>query len=816
MFNIRHSLLAPLCALLLHSCGESPPPGPDLSLPIRINSGGPAIGVPGDPDFWQSDELFVKGGRPAKNAVDHDLSGVNNPAPPAVYERARFGDHIIRINDLPGGRYRVRFHFSDRNRGSRRSMDFSINNNTVINNFNINDSTGLRDKVIIVDTTCEIKPNRPLIIAARKDKGDDVFQSGIEIIPVPPEEDTPVSPAQIATRIREFTGAPARFTWLQGDNGVHYTNPESKVTLMGLDTEDTQGERAILSEPGPFTNPLFTPDGQRIVFSNCRTNTIHAVDWNGENPKDLGPGRASDVWRDPQTGIDWVYTRSHGGESDDPIVRRQLDAPSIEEPVWSNTKNGCNDLPWFQVSADGKRFTDAFPWPACGVGDLVTESWKKVADGCWPSISPDNSYRSFVFHGSHRSISFFDANGTNRRKIAVANIPGQENAKVYHPRWSNHISFFTLTSPQTDPQSDLYLGKFDSTWHRVTDFVRISHNTRADLFGDAWIKPGPNPPPGAVLVGATSTANTDRLPDSPAGLVWRWTNSQSKNESPPLPGESKPTLATLELTGTARYGPHYQLLLEQSLARTPQKTGPRLAKALLDTNAFTLEALITPANLTQSGHILSLGQNIVLSQEQNQLLLELPATDPILITELTSTTPFHILLTHSLSPETAGAWQTNPPFSIGSETWSGSLEHLALFNRLLSPDEIDTKTTDLYDTLGLRLWIPTSTVDARLIESTPTPSLSDIAPYPRALVENVYEVTNHINGPELPSEKFIVLEWAILANTPLPDRPSVGDTRRLALQPLVSHPQLTPEHQTATHSADPTLPTYFHVAPPDK
>ncbi|MEM8953052.1 MAG: hypothetical protein AAGD22_02765 [Verrucomicrobiota bacterium] len=815
IYNTR-LLLTSLCALILASCADPTPPGPNLSLPLRINSGGPTIGEPGDPNFWQSDEPFVKGGTPSKNAVNHDLSGVNNPAPPAVYEHARFGDHILRIDGLPGGRYLVRFHFSDRQRGAKRSMDFTINNRTVISNFNVNDSTGKRDKAIIVDTSRDLKPNKPLIIAARKDKGDDVFTSGVEIIPLPRLETAPASPAEIGARIREFTSAPARFTWLQGDDGVHYTNPDSMVTLMGLDTEDGQGERIILSKAGPYTNPLFTPDGQRLVYSNCRTDTIHVIDWNGENRQDLGPGRASDIWRDPDTEIVWVYTRSHGGESDDSIVRRQLNDPSIEEPVWSITRNGCNDLPWFQVSADGTRFTDAFPWPACGVGDLLSESWEKLVDGCWPSIAPDNSYRSFIFHGSHRSISFFDAYGTNRRKIAVANIPGQENAKVYHPRWSNHISFFTLTSPQTDPQSELYLAKFDPTWHRVTGFARITHNTRADLFGNAWIKPDSTPPPGAVLIGATSSANSEPPLPPPSGLAWQWTNAQSKNESPPLPGETNPTLATLELTGTARYGPHYQLLLEHSSARTPSETGPRLAQALHDAGAFTLEALVTPASLTQSGPILSLGQNIVLYQEKNQLFLRLPAESPILITELTSTTPFHVLFAHSFSPEIADSWESDPPLVIGSETWSGSLEHVAFFNRLLSPDEIDTKTTDLYDTLSLRLWIPTSIVNARLIESTPTPSLSNIAPYRRALVENVYEITDHVYGPEIPSKKIIAREWAILANTPLPNRPSVGDTVQLALQPLDSHPQLTPEHQTAAHSADPTLPTFFNIALPTK
>src|ERR1700722_8546366 len=53
--------------------------------------------------------------------------------------------------------------------------------------------------------------------------------------------------ADTATDIRNFTGAPTRVVWIQdaGDKANVYSEHPS-IRLMGYDTEDGKGERAIL------------------------------------------------------------------------------------------------------------------------------------------------------------------------------------------------------------------------------------------------------------------------------------------------------------------------------------------------------------------------------------------------------------------------------------------------------------------------------------------------------------------------------------------------------------------------------------------
>lgn len=115
---------------------------------------------------------------------------------------------------------------------------------------------------------------------------------------------------------------------------------------MGLDTEDGQGERKIIPNDAAYSKPLFTPNGQQIVFSDMKKRKVFVIDWNGENLRDLGAGLASDVWRDPKTEIDWVYVRI-GSETKSTIVRRELAKPKKDETIWKRSESGHKGVPWF-------------------------------------------------------------------------------------------------------------------------------------------------------------------------------------------------------------------------------------------------------------------------------------------------------------------------------------------------------------------------------------------------------------------------------------------------------------------------------------
>ena len=91
---------------------------------------------------------------------------------------------------------------------------------------------------------------------------------------------------------------------------------------MAFDTGG-KGERQLVPA-GEHYNPLIAPSGRQVIYT-ATTNgklRIHGVDWNGENSRVLGEGFALWPWRDPATGIDWVYAGSAGGNDGDGRDRR--------------------------------------------------------------------------------------------------------------------------------------------------------------------------------------------------------------------------------------------------------------------------------------------------------------------------------------------------------------------------------------------------------------------------------------------------------------------------------------------------------------
>src|SRR5262245_48979805 len=70
--------------------------------------------------------------------------------------------------------------------------------------------------------------------------------------------------------IEEATGAHTRVVWVE-DKSPQQTDVLArgkKLVLMGLDTRDGKGERAILPAVRNYAKPLITPDGRRVVYSD--------------------------------------------------------------------------------------------------------------------------------------------------------------------------------------------------------------------------------------------------------------------------------------------------------------------------------------------------------------------------------------------------------------------------------------------------------------------------------------------------------------------------------------------------------------------
>ncbi|MEO2002619.1 MAG: LamG-like jellyroll fold domain-containing protein [Candidatus Poribacteria bacterium] len=293
------------------------------------------------------------------------------------------------------------------------------------------------------------------------------------------------SPAEagVESAVRDLTGARTRLVWVHDEGGAH--------AVYGVDTDDGAGIRRIATDVRTYAKPMFTTDGTRVVFTRRSENAVYVVNWDGSGLRRAVSGFASDVWRDPETNIEWLYVRSGDGSHTNPLLRYPLDDPSTSDTVWQQTASGHEQVPWYTLSHDGTRAVDAFPWPPCGIATLTGEpTWREYTNGCWPSIAPDDSYRMFVFNGDHRTVTMFDADAQNRRSVRINTAPGVDGAEVYYPRWSTHPQFMTMTGPTMgEAPAELYIGRFNESFTAMDGWVRITDNDTADMEGDAWIEP---------------------------------------------------------------------------------------------------------------------------------------------------------------------------------------------------------------------------------------------------------------------------------------------------------------------------------------
>jgi hypothetical protein len=171
--------------------------------------------------------------------------------------------------------------------------------------------------------------------------------------------------------------------------------------------------------------------------------------------------------------------------------------PEVSELVWNQTLVGEE----FQVSRDGRRASGVFPWPEAGVVELPNGRHIGVGTGCWASMAPDDSYRLWYFDGAHRNLTLVETVAGRSWKVNISRAPGIDGFEVYHPRWSNHARFLTMTGPYAAGSDgnrirgggaavEVYVGRFADDWSEVERWVRVTNNLRADFYPDVWLDTG--------------------------------------------------------------------------------------------------------------------------------------------------------------------------------------------------------------------------------------------------------------------------------------------------------------------------------------
>jgi hypothetical protein len=314
-----------------------------------------------------------------------------------------------------------------------------------------------------------------------------------------------------SSAVRELAGGHARIVWAQQQEDCKdFVGVTSDFKLMAMDTDDGRGERAVFDRTGSFCAPMITPAGDRIIYSDLTDFTVHVVDWDGTNDRVLGPGFGCGVWADPHSGEEWVFIRPEKhivwNSKSRPVTAHLVDEPAKSRLIWDKTNVSRN---WFQLSADGTRAAAAAPWPKCGFLTLPNGEFTQVDKGCWTAMTPDNTYRMWVFQGDHRHIHVYDKNGERISSVIVNGAEGINGYEVYHPRLGNNGRLLTLTGPfsegrtDTCPEGDtenriprggrnieLYVGLLDEDFTKVERWVKATNNEYADFFGDIWVEEG--------------------------------------------------------------------------------------------------------------------------------------------------------------------------------------------------------------------------------------------------------------------------------------------------------------------------------------
>jgi hypothetical protein len=642
-----------------------------------------------------------------------------------------------------------------------------------------------------------------------------------------------------------FVGRRARLVWVQdhGDGTDTFARGD-RLRLMALDTHDGRGERPVVDVLDNYTKPLVTPAGDRIVYSSRRTGEAFVVGWDGTGRRRLARGFALDVWRDPESDIEWAYIGEGDPRADDPayapIRRVRIDRPDVSEVVWTAPPASENH---FQLSRDGRRAGGQFPWPFCGVADLAARRWTRMGDGCWTSIAPDDSYRLWIFDGAHRSLTIVD--GEERWVVPVNTAPGVEGLEVYHPRWSSDVRFFVVTGPYRVGAGgnrirgggegvEIFVGRFDQGL-RAVDWARATRNDRADFFPDLWVEPDEEPP-GAGGAGAASARRDEggaAWPFERRGLVYVWENKAAANE---VAGPDGPVAWRTEPRGLARYG----RFLEMRPAGghfTVEGLGPALGRAVGQARALAVEMLVTPENVAQEAPIVTIGADgrPVLQVWQAGRSLAVVAGErrvPAGEVRLEGGHAVHVavgLAGDRLSLFAGGrpvlvrtsfdeAVEPGTPLDVrlggagpDGASWAGCLEAVAIWNRPLEAAEVARRAETLRARVAARRPIEPLVVVAEPVEPAPVPAPREILPYRRALVVTKYRVLEVVKG-RYESETIEAAHWAILDGRVLPGavrRP--GARFRLVLEPYDAHPELEGERLTFGSGAMP-IDLYYDVS----
>jgi len=657
--------------------------------------------------------------------------------------------------------------------------------------------------------------------------------------------------------LEQLTNSHTRVVWIQEQGkGADTYGFGQNFKLMGYDSRDGKNERALLPDTENFYKPILTPDGKNVVVSSRTRHEIYLVDFNTGKRKNLGKGVAVDVWKNQSTGKTWVYAVSGDGSENKyltthPLIRFPLKKPKKRQLIWKKTH-----LSWsnFDLSRDGKFAGGLFPWPHAGILIFEENIWKKYGKGCWTALSPDNSAILWVFDGLHRNLNFVNPFTAQFWTTNINNGPGIEGFEVYHPRWSNHVRFLTMTGPYVEGEGgnkingggekvEIHVGKFSADLKSVESWVQVTHNSLADFYPDVWLASGSQSTFGAVEVKTAlipKTTQSTNWPANPEQLVFVWQDVLAENK---LADNS--LLGFTQLGVTPKERARFNRFLEMDLNKAGFLAAYPSRKAMIaikKADGFGLEFLFTPDATTTDnvGSIIRLQDNagdiLGFSQTGRNLTLEIPGIkDPgqLKLTDfLQDHRPEHIFLSilgkqvkiYSNGRLLKNISLAKDPFSSRQDCQllfgqpektgtgvNGALSHIALYGNAPKEQIILQNSQLVTGALEARPDVETIRFKGKLVEVSKVPEPDSLGAYRQALVVNRYQITGQ-QPKGYPEKEILVAQWAVLDRAILPETKDfkVGWDVKMNVEKFDLHPELEGE-RLMMDMFDPDLDLYYQI-----
>ncbi len=678
-------------------------------------------------------------------------------------------------------------------------------------------------------------------------------------------DDIPDNPRITATeplsrKIEEFVGGQAKMVWArQGKN----TKPDifaryDGLELWGIDTRDGKGARKILPEQSNYARPLISPSGNDIIFTHSGYHkksgsdltyfkpAIFRVHWDGRHLEKLADGYAVDVWRDPETSVEWVYAvhlipSERGTPIGDRIDRFKLLDPGEREVVWDQSEVGTENI---QLSRDGTRASGLFPWPDAGVLHIGEQRKAVYQNGCWPSLAPDNSYLAWVFDGAHKNLQMFADEGEEKWDVALDRAPGIDGHETYHPRWSNHVRFLTMTGPYTGKtigRSDAigieaYIGRFDEEMKTIEAWLTVTDDGQGDFFPDLWInyvEPEDSPSTADAKKEKEKKKSTRTTPErdwpvTGLPLVFLWENRKTDN----LAGEGEDLRECgVEARDGARFGPWFDMRVDGGYFQADRESSKAVARQFGGLHKeFTLEVLATPFSADQDGIVIG-NEQFQLKQRDGEWVYvgSEPQPAKLWIGHANPGEPNHLVVafdgadymvmhngkkvnqgTKDLTDVEMLAGRRGLNFGSG---WEGSIEAVSIAPGWLDESRIEASWEHLRKKVGDREPIPRVRLRGKLIEMTADRPVEALDTYQRGLLAYLYEVEEVLEG-SVDADKVIVMHWTILDRKPRQGFPrKLGESYELLLEPYSTHRELISERQWNDLSEP--LEPYYDVETPE-